>query len=261
MDVCQLFVPNPQPSEAVQPRSSALHHPAVAPQPLAGVNPPPRNAWLYASAAKLLAQGARIVRLVRVQPRRAPSRSAPPLTYRRNGVNAAQHHPGIVHVGAALHDRERDAVGFDHQMALRARFPAIRRIRAGLRPPFGAGTAKESTEARLQSSWAASESRASRTRCSWCQTPARCHSRSLRQQVAPEPQPISWGNQDQWSPVRRTKMMPRSTSRFATRGRPPLGFAGADGSSGSTTVQSSSLTMGLAIMSDSTNDRPQRPRF
>ena len=223
MDVRQLFVPNPQPSEAVQPRSSALPHPAVAPQPLAGVNPPPRNAWLYASAAQLLAQGAGVVRLVRVQLRRAPSRSAPPLTDRPNGVKAAPHHPGLVPMGAALHDRERDAVGFDHKMALRARFPAIRRIRAGLRPPCGAGTVKESTDARLQSSWSASVRRASRTRCSWCQTPACCHSRSLRQQVAPEPQPISWGNQDQGSPVRRITMMPRSTSRLARRGRPPLG--------------------------------------
>ena len=257
MDFCQLFVSNPQPSTAVQPCSSAFHHPAIAPQPLAGVNPPPRDAGLDASPAQLRAQGSRVVRLVRVQLRGAPSRPAPPLTYRLNGVNAALHHPGIVHVGSALYDRERDAVGVDHKMALRARFPSICRIRAGLRPLFGAGTAKESTEARLQSSWAASESRASRSRCSWCQTPACCHSRSLRQQVAPDPQPISWGSQDQGSPVRRTKMMPRSTSRLATRGRPPLGLAGAGGSSGSTTVQSSSLMIGLAIMSDSTNDQPQ----
>jgi len=37
-------------------------------------------------------------------------------------------------VGSALHDRERYPFGVDHQMALRARFAAIRRIRAGLRP-------------------------------------------------------------------------------------------------------------------------------
>jgi hypothetical protein len=123
-------------------------------------------------------------------------------------------------------------------------------------PPFGAGTVNESTDARLQSSCSASARRASRAWCSWCQTPARCHSRSLRQQVAPDPQPISWGNQDQGSPVRRTKMMPRSTSRLARRGRPPLGLAGAGGSKGSTIAHSSSLTMGLAIMSDSTNDQP-----
>jgi hypothetical protein len=257
MNRLQLFVPDPQPSKALQPRSGALHYPAVAPQPLARVNLPPRYAWLYASAAKLLAQGSRVVCLVRVQLRGAPSRSASHLTYRLNGVNAAQHHPRIVHVGSALHDRQRDAFGFDHKMTLRARFPSIRRIRAGLHPPFGAGTVNESTEARLQSSLSASERRASSTQCSLCQTPACCHSRSLRQQVAPAPQPISWGSQDQGSPVRRTKMMPRSTSRLATRGRPPLGLAGSGGSSGSTTAQSSSLTMGLAIISNSTNAQPQ----
>jgi hypothetical protein len=42
-------------------------------------------------------------------------------------------------------------------MARRARLPAIRRMRAGLCPPFGAGTVNESTEARLQSSLSASE--------------------------------------------------------------------------------------------------------
>jgi hypothetical protein len=223
MDFLQFFVPNSQPSKAVQPCPGALHHPAIAPQPLAGVNSPPRNAGLYAAAAQLRAQSPGVVRLVRVQLHRAPSRSAPSLADRRNGVNTAQHQPGIVHVGAALYDREGDAVGFDHKMPLRARFAAIRWIGAGVRPTFGAGTVKESTDARLQSSRAASERCASRTWCSVRQTPARCHSRSLRQPVAPDPQPISWGNQDQGTPVRKTKMMPRRVSRFATRGRPPLG--------------------------------------
>jgi hypothetical protein len=261
LDFLQLLVPDSQSSKAVQPGPGALHDPAVAPQPLARVDPPPRDAGLDASAAKLRAQRARVIGLVCMQLRGAPPRSTLHPTYRLNGVNAAQHHPGIMRVGSALHDRERYPFGVDHQMALRARFPAIRRIRAGLRPPFGAGTVKGSTDARLQSSWSASVRRASRTRCSWCQTPACCHSRSLRQQVAPEPQPISWGNQDQGSPVRRTKMMPRSTSRLARRGRPPLGLAGAGGSRGSTTAQSSSLTVGLAIMSDSTKDQPQLPKF
>jgi hypothetical protein len=117
MDFRQFFVPNSQPSKAVPPCPGALHDPAIAPQPLAWGNPPPRDAGLYASAAKLIAQYSGVVRLVRVQLRRAPSRSAPSLTDPRNGVNAAQHHSGIVHVGSALHDREREAVGFDHTMA------------------------------------------------------------------------------------------------------------------------------------------------
>jgi hypothetical protein len=163
MTLLPLFVSDPQASKAVQPCSGALHHPAVATQPLARVHAPPRDAWLYASAAKLCAQCSQVICLVRVQLRGAPSWPASPLTYRLNGVNAAQHHPGIVHVGSALYDRKRDAFGFDHKMALRARFPAIRRIRAGLCPPFGAGTVNDSTDARFQSSLAASERRASRT--------------------------------------------------------------------------------------------------
>ena len=136
-----------------------------------------------------------------------------------------------------------------------------RRIRPGLRPPVGAGTVKESTEARRQSSRAASERRTSRTWCRGCQTPARGHSRSLRPQVAPDPQPLSAGSQDQGSPVRRTKMMPRSTSRSATRGRPPQGCTGGRGSRGATTAQRASLTIGWAIMGDATKNQPQLPRF
>jgi len=166
MNLLQLFIPDPQPSKALQPRASALHHPAVAPQPLARVDLPPRDAGLDTSAAQLCAQGSRVVGLVRVQLRRAPSRSASHLTDRLNSVNAAQHHLRIVHVGPTLHDRERNTVGFDHKMALRARFAAICWVRAGLCPPFGAGTVKESTAARLQSSRSASARRASRTWCS-----------------------------------------------------------------------------------------------
>lgn len=174
---------------------------------------------------------------------------------RLDGVNRLKHHPRFVHVCGADPHRERDAFGFDHNMALRARFASIRRILAGFLPPFGAGTVNESIEARDQSSWSASARRSSNTWWSLCHTPASCHSRSLRQQVTPEPQPISGGSQDQGRLARRTKMMPRKQSRLEMRGLPPLGLSGSGGSSGSTTAQSSSLRMGFAIMSDFTSSQ------
>jgi hypothetical protein len=255
--IVEPLIPDPQPAEPIQPRSGAFHHPAVAPQSLTAVTEAASNAWLYSSAAKFLAKGLRVIGFVGVQLHGSLPRSTSHLPYRFNSIYAAKHHPCVMHVGAADDYRERDALGFDHNMALRARFAAIRRIGAGSCPPFGAGTVNESTDARLQSSLSASASRSSRAWCNLCQTPAWCHSRNLRQQVEPDPQPISLGSQDQGNPVRSTKMMPRNASRLETRGRPPLGLAGSGGSSGSTTVQSSSLTMGLAIMSDFINDQPR----
>jgi hypothetical protein len=158
-------------------------------------------------------------------------------------------------VSCAQRDRERDALGFDHKMALRARFASIRRIRAGFCAPPTAGTVNESTQARDQSSWSASARRSRSTWCSFFQTPASCHSLSRRQQVVPDPQPSSGGSHDHGRLARRTKMMPRRQSRFEMRGLPPLGLSGSGGSSGSTTAHSSSLTMGFAMMSDFINSQ------
>jgi hypothetical protein len=261
MRLLQLFVPAPPASPAVQPCSGALPDPAVAPPPRARGTPPPREAGRSASAAPLLAPGARVIRLVRVQLRGAPARSASPLTYWRQGGHAAQPPPRLVSLGPALHDRQRQAWGCDHQRALRARCPSIRRIRAGWCPPCGAGPGNDSTAARRHARWSASARRARRPRGRGCQPPACGPSRRRRQQVAPAPQPLSRGTQAQGSPVRRPKLRPRSPSGVATRGRPPGGGAGAGGRRGSRTAPRSSRTRGLAIRSAATKDRPPWPRF
>jgi hypothetical protein len=53
----------------------------------------------------------------------------------------------------------------------------------------------------------------SKTGCNRCQTPARCHRTSRRQQVLPEPQPISRGSMFQGNPLRSTNRIPVSTAR------------------------------------------------
>lgn len=155
-----------------------------------------------------------------------------------------EHHAGIVHIGHAQRDCERDARGFDHKMALLARFASIRRIRAGFfapRPP-------PSTEALDRSNWSASASCSKRTWCSRCQTLASCHSFKRRQQVVPNPQPSSGGSHDHGRLARRTKMMPRRQSRFEMQGRPPHGFSGSGGRSGLTTAQSWMLLVSICII-------------
>ena len=257
MNVIAPFVANTQPAEAVEPRPRALHDPTVTTEPLARLDAAARDPRRDAALSQRAPQRVRVVSLVGVQLLGPLARTPPPpAPDRHDGVHHCEQHPGVVDVGRAQERRERDAPALDHKMALRARFPAIRRIRAGFCAPLGAGTENASTEALDQSSWSASAKRASRTWCKRRQTPARCQSRSRRQQVAPDPQPISGGRYDHGSPVRSTKMMPRRASRSGTRGRPPFGLSTSGGSSGSTTAHNSSLTNGFAIASDFINPQP-----
>jgi hypothetical protein len=77
--------------------------------------------------------------------------------------------------------------------------------------------------------------------------PAACQSRSRRQQVMPDPQPISTGSRSHGVPVISTKGMPVNAARSGRHGRPPRGFGLSCGSSGPNAAQSSSETRGFAI--------------
>lgn len=104
-----------------------------------------------------------------------------------------------------------------------------------------------STQARLQSIRPASRNRRKNSRCKRSHTPAFCQSRSLRQHVTPEPHPICGGSIPHAMPERRTNKMPLSAARFGTAGRPPFGFGGVGGSSGSMIDHSSSETREATI--------------
>jgi len=147
------------------------------------------------------------------------------------------------------HHCEWDSAPVANNMALRARFCFICRIRSGFVAPFLAGMLDESKEARSQSIWSASPNRSKSIRCSRFHTPASCHSCNLLQQVTPEPQPISWGSISQGMPLFSTKMMPVRAARSFTRGLPPSVLGGSGGNSGSTISQSSSVTNSLAMFS------------
>ena len=74
------------------------------------------------------------------------------------------------------------------------------------------------------------------------QTPAACHTPNRRQLVLPLQPTSERGRCFHCMPVRRTRMMPASAARSEERGRPPFGFSGSDGRSGSITAQRSSGT-------------------
>ncbi len=247
MDVGSPFIANFQAPEAAQPGQRAFHHPAIVAQALAGLDAFAGDAWGDAMRSASPATRGVIIPLVRMQLLGALARASASASNRRNRIQGGFEHLAIVHVGRRDHHGQRETIALDHQMALRARFAAIRRVgSAGFAPP-GAGTLAESSEARDQSNRPASLSRWSKVWCKRSHTPAPCQSRNRRQHVIPLPQPNSWGSISQGMPLFKTKIMPVSAARLLMRGRPPLGLGGSGGKSGSMTAHSSSVTNGLLI--------------
>ena len=219
----------------------------MAAQALRALDAPAGDPGRDAPPAAGAAAAVVVVAFVRVQlggPLAGPPGALPD---RRHGVEQRLEEPAVVHVRGAEQERERDAAGIDQDVALGAGLAAVGRVRAGEFAPLFAGKEALSREQRPKSIAFARPSRSSRARWSRSKTPAACQSRSRRQQVMPEPQPISWGSLAHGMPVRSTKTMPSSTLRSSTGGRPPFGRGGRSGSKGAISAQSASGTRGSAI--------------
>ena len=247
MEISPPFVAHAQPPEVVEPGQGAFHHPAMATQTLAGIDPLAGDADADVAAGQRLPATRDVIGFVGMQLVRPFAALPTGARDGRDGIEQLLENTGVVAVGAGQERGEGTATSVDHNMALRARFCAIRWVGTCLLAPLLAGMLALSSETRLQSMRSASPSRSSNVRCSRSQTPAACQSRSRRQQVMPEPQPSSGGSISQGMPDLSTKTIPVKQSRSGTRGRPPLGLDGSAGSSGATRAQSSSLTSGLAM--------------
>lgn len=159
-----------------------------------------------------------------------------------------QRFQGIVTLRTRNPHRQRGSMTINQQMTLGAFFRSICGVFAGQDPPKTARMLWLSTMALDQSIRPSQPSRSNNVCNSRFQTPCLCHRRNRRQQVTPEPQPISCGSIHHGMPLWRTKTIPVKQARSSTGGRPRLpGLALCRGSSGSTTAQSSSDTRGRAM--------------
>ena len=187
-----------------------------------------------ATGTALLAAAPVVVALVGVQLAGPSSRSvAPSAPHGRNGIQRRRQHAAVVLVGGADQHAERRSPGIDCDMTFAPRPAAVRGAGAGRNTPLFACTDALSRAARRQSSCPATCRRSSSTWCKDAQTPASCQSRRRRQQLMPEPQPISAGSISHGRPDLSTNRMPVSAARAGTGGRPPRGRAGTGGSRGS----------------------------
>ena len=261
MNISSSLIAHREPAVLTQPRQCPLHHPSVLAQLLRALHTLARNPHLDASSAKCLPAPRNVVSLVRVQLLRTLAGSAFRSLDRLDAIQELLKHHRVVPVGSRDDNIERDAIAVDHNVTLRTRFSPIRRIRAGLRTPFFAGTVALSRLARSQSISSASPSRSLSFWYKLSHTPASCQSRSLRQHVIPEPQPISCGSISHGMPLLSTKMMPVSAALSSVRGLPPFGFGGSGGSSGRIASHSSSLTSGLFIPTILPSTLPSTPGF
>lgn len=245
-DVIAPLVAECQAPEVGPPRQCALHHPPVVAQPLARLDAPRGDTALDAPAAAGVAAAREVVRFVGMQLLRALPGPPPGPLDGWNGIDQLLDDAGVVDIGRRHHRGEGDTLPLDHNMALRARFAAVRWSRPGGRSPFVAGMLAESSAARDQSMASRSPKRSSSTWWSRSHTPAACQSRGRRQQGMPLPQPSSRGSLSQGMPLLSTTRMPVSAARSSRRGRPPLGLGGCGGSSGASTSHSSSDTSAFA---------------
>ena len=189
MDLGTTLVADAQATEVVQVGEAALHDPPLATQTGAVRDAPAGDQRLDVAPAQEPAILVVVVTAVGQQAIRLAAGSAT-LASDGAGVQGVQqrHELGdVVAVAGGECDRQRDARGIDQQVVLRAWAGAIDRGWPRQEPPKRARTWEPSMAARDQSIAPAALRRTSRRWCNASQTPARCQSRSRRQQVTPEP--------------------------------------------------------------------------
>jgi hypothetical protein len=170
-----------------------------------------------------------------------------------DSVNECEGLLRVVTIGPGELNGQRNSASVTNQMTLAAELRSVGGVGTRSRPPKTARTELPSTTARDQSICPQRASQSSKTKWISCQMPASCQSRSLRQQLIPEPQFISCGSIRQGIPLRRTNKTPWRQARSDRRGLPPWGLAVGAGRNGSIRFHKASGRRGVAMKSPSRN--------
>ena len=245
--VIESFVTDLEATELMQPSDGAFHHPAGFAQTAAVFGIAFGDDRLDGEGAQQPAMRFGVIATVTLERLGALSGTTRFAPNRWNGLNQWQQLRYIMGVGPGDYGRERDALRVGEKVVLAPRLTAIGWVRSSFFPRCIARTDELSTTASARSSWSRRRSSANSTSCKRCHTPVSCQSLSRRQQVTPEPQPISWGSISQGMPLLSTNKIPLNASRWPTGLRPAycrLRFPCA-GSNGSISFHKPSSTRGL----------------
>ena len=252
MNIITFFIPHAQPPLIEQPIEGRFHHVAEFAKAAAVWCVAFGYQRLDATLSKRLADFLLgIVGAIRKHFIRTFARAASRLLDWRNCIDQCESHFRIMDICTGVLYRQRSTLSVHNQMAFRAILAPIRRVRAGFRPPKSARIEQLSIAEQDQSIASADPSSSSRDCHTFCQTPATCQSRRRRQQVMPQPQPISWGRYSHGIPVLSTNRMPVRQARSGVGGRPPLGFGGCGGMCVLMRCHNSSVSSGLVIVMSS----------
>ena len=244
------FVAELEPAVLVQPALGTLHDPTVLSKPAAVCGPAAGQPRSGTPAAQRPPVRLGVVSAVAQQFVEPPPRPAAPAADGADRVDQRQQLRHVVTVGAGKGERHRRAAGVGEQVVFGAVFPAVHGALSRFFPPCMARTEVESTTPRDQSILSAPFNSHSAFRRSRSHTPARCQSRSRRQQVMPDPQPISLGRYSHGTPLLSTNRIPVNAWRWDSGLRPGwrrrrrVGL----GSSGSIQRHSCSSSSGLATV-------------
>ena len=204
----------------MQPSNGAFDYPAGGSETATVRGAPPRDLGANTASSQRPAVRLGVIAAIGLDHIGTVTRRARFAGDRRNAVDQGQQLGDIVAVGLGKNDRQGNALGIREEVVFRACFTAIGWVRSSFFPPCTARTEELSATARAKSSLSAWRNFASNTRCSSPQTPACCQSRSRRQQVIPDPQPISCGNLSHGMPDCGTNNIPVSTRRSESGRRP-----------------------------------------
>ena len=191
VDIIASFIANAKTTILMQPRKRTLDNPTAYPQTTSIAGAPSSQERLNDSSTELPTMRFAVISAIPQHRSRTPERSPHLACNRRDRIDQCQQLGDIVPIRSRQSDGQRNAVGVGYQMVFRPLFAAIRGVGACFRPPKTARTEAESTTAREKSIWSARRNWLSKTRWMLSHTPALCQSRRRRQQVIPEPQPIS----------------------------------------------------------------------
>ncbi len=259
MNVSAALETTTEAAEVMQPGMRAFNDPAIFAKAAAVFGAAPGDHRLDTALAQHSPMSLEVVTSIGVDHTRSAQRVAAQSANRRNRVDQGQQLRDVVDIRTGQDRGERRAVGVGDDVVLGTGARSIGGVWPSFWPAPTARIDDESTAAREKSIWSAARSFASSNSCRRSHTLAACQSRSRRQQVTPEPQPISTGRSRQRSPVLRTNRMPVSAARFETGKRPGFfsrrGLSG--GSSGSINIHSSSSMIGLPISSASVIPMPE----
>lgn len=214
------FVADIQPTESMQPRERAFDDPAGAPE-AAAVRPiAAREDRRNAARPQFLAMALGVVPAIALHAAGFATRATGPSADRGKRIDQVQELADVVAVGRGQPRDERNPLAVGKKVMFRPGLAAIGRVRSSFFPPRNARSEELSTIVRARSRSPRRRNSVSRTVCSRFHTPAFCQRTSRRQQVEPEPHPISCGSRFHGSPLRRTKRMPVSTARSGNGFRP-----------------------------------------